>query len=259
MTDILIPLGTGSRHNNLELRFCLRSIEKHLKGIGNIYIVGEKPDFLKNIIHIPFEESSDNNQRANNIYRKILAGCDYHDYIEEKYNYSQFPTIIRDTCLSDNFLFMNDDHFLLQDYEAGEFPYYHRGAIVLNDFVSNQPQYKQYQNTIRKRFGSDYYDFDVHSPIVLNKKKFIEVFKDLQWPEYGYAIKTMYSNEMIDRTNWIMCEDLKFKERVFMKESVYRSLEGRSWWSIGDRCLLVGSKIKEVLEELYSKPSKYEL
>src|SRR6187431_2538921 len=96
LTDILIPLGKGSRHNDLELVYCLRSIEKHLKGVGNVFIVGESPERVKNCMHVSVKDSPNNWDRAKNIYRKIRRCCSLPD-------------------LSDNFLFMNDDHFLLSD------------------------------------------------------------------------------------------------------------------------------------------------
>lgn len=252
MIDILIPLGKGSRHDNLELRYCLRSIEKHLTGVEHIFIVGEKPGWTQNVIYIGCPDNPNNWERARNIYRKIMVGI---GWIDTTLGSADWSPIKR---LSDNFLFMNDDHFLLTAYTAQSFPYYHRGQIALHDFVSNQPQYHQYQNTIRHRFGSDYYDFDVHCPIVYNRKKFIEVSSELkEWPEYGYAIKTLYANDMIDTTNWVPCEDLKFSEPL-MKESIYRALEGRPWFSIGDKCLKSGA-MKEVLQELYPNKSKYEV
>ncbi|HEY5391442.1 MAG TPA: hypothetical protein VIJ57_04965 [Hanamia sp.] len=255
MTDILIPLmHQGSKHDNIELRFCLRSIEKHLKDYGNIYIIGEKPDWIKNIIHIPFEDSTDNKQRAWNIYRKILAGCKYRCEHFEQTRYLVKESIDQ---LSDNFLYVNDDHYLLTDYKAGEFPYYHRGLINLKSLENNHAQVEQSKNTY-KIFGQKFYDFDVHCPILFNKNLFEIIFNKLNNIDYGYLVKSLYMNHPIDTTYWIPCEDLKFRERIMMKESIYQALEGRDWFSIGDRALLEGSKMIEVLNELYPKKSIYE-
>jgi hypothetical protein len=79
-----------------------------------------------------------------------------------------------------------------------------------------------------------------------------------EWPEHGYEIKSTYANSIIDTTAWVPCEDLKFREPV-MKESIYKALDGRSWFSIGDRVLLERSGMKEVLQELYPNKSKYEI
>lgn len=277
MTDILIPLGTGSRHQDFELRMCLRSIEKHLTGYGNIFIVGDKPDWIQNVIHIPAKDNPNNWNRARNIYDKIMTGINYSIKIikdvdlrevsltatgfEAGYNIKEDQIIE----LSDNFLFMNDDHYLLTDYEAGEFPYYHRYEFNLPELHNggNMPQYKQTLNTFKYGFDkygfADGYDFDVHCPILFNKKIFKDVFRVLpeRWPEHGFLIKSYYANYGVDTSNWVPCEDLKFSEPL-MKESIYQALEGRNWYSVGDRVLKDGSGMKEVLLELYDKPSIYE-
>ena len=261
MTDILIPLGKGSRHQDFELRMCLRSIEKHLKGVGNIFLVGEKPDWVKNVIHIPAKDNPNNWNRARNIYDKIMLGINYIDdlkvdYFDDLKHEMQVSAI----CLSDNFLFMNDDHYLLTDYEADEFPYYHRYEFNLSELHNggNMPQYKQALNTIK--FGFDEgYDFDVHCPILFNKTFFKTIFGRMpeRWPEHGILIKSYYANHCLDADKWVPCEDLKFSQPL-MKESIYQALEGRNWFSIGDKCLKSGA-MKEVLETIYPDRSKYEL
>jgi hypothetical protein len=257
MTDILIPLGKGSRHQDFELRMCLRSIEKHLKGVGNIFLVGEKPDWIKNVIHIPARDNPNNWNRARNIYDKIMAGCSTESvwYLTEEGQ----DNIQIQHGLSDNFLFVNDDHFLLTDYEASEFPYYHRGEFNLQELHDggNMPQYKQTLNTFKYGFD-DGYDFDVHCPILFNRNFFKTAFSQLpeKWPEHGILIKSHYTNYCFDTSKWVPCEDLKFSQPL-MKESIYQALEDRSWFSIGDRCLKSGA-MKEVLQELYPNKSKYE-
>lgn len=241
MIDILLPLGGGSRHNNLELRYCLRSIEKHLSGVGNIWIIGEWPEWLQGLSYIPLKDSSNNWNRAYNIYRKIITG-------------------INDGRLSDNFLFMNDDHFLLQGYKAAEFPVYYRGLIDLIAYQLNIPQLKQYTNTINAlNLPAGVMDFDVHCPTVYNKRLFSKIFERLgsRWPEFGYCIKSFYHNHGVDVTRWQQIDDLKFREPT-MSDSIHRVLEGRPWFSVGDRCLKSGG-MKEVLQELYPTPSKYEI
>jgi len=257
-TDILIPLGQGSRHDNLELRYCLRSIEKHLIGVRNVFIVGDKPEWLRGVVYIPERDNPNNWMRAHNIYRKIMAGIKF-SFI----NLSAKPSVnkfeVFDLELSDNFLFMNDDHFLLTDYVAGEFPYYHRGAVDLQALEHHKPQQLQMANTAYMLEDNAFLDFDIHCPVVYNKRLFQNIFSRLpeKWPEYGYGIKSFYNNQGCDITNWAPCEDLKFSEPA-MKESIYRLLEGRPWFSIGDRCLKSGG-MKEVLQELYPDKSKYEL
>lgn len=231
--DILIPLGLGSCQNDLELKYCLRSVEKHLTGVGNVFIVGEKPGFLKNVCHIPCEDSHGIRQKDHNIYRKIIKGCG---------------------SVSDNFLFLNDDHFLLTGFEASKFPYLHRGPVDLDNYIGNPPQRIKMANTINHFDGSAVYDFDIHCPVVMNKVNFCALPEGV-WPEYGYGIKSLYCN--IYATDSLYSPDLKFREAL-NKEIIYKALEGRQWFSTGDDCLRSGA-MKLVLQELYPDKSKYEI
>lgn len=234
--DILIPLGFGSRWQNNELRFCLRSIEKHLKGYDKVFIIGEKPEWISHIIHIPCDDNPNGNKIAHNIFRKIIAGCN-------------------DERLSDDFIFFSDDHYLLTDFEASEFPYYHRGNIQPPQPEVNMPQHVQMWNTVDhlKRAGATYLDFNIHCPIVYNKQKFISTFSGIVWPQHGYGIKSMYCN--LNGITGSEYSDLKFSVPL-MRQSIYQALEERTFFSIGNRCLK--GEMKEILQELYPNKSKYE-
>jgi hypothetical protein len=85
--DVVYVLGTGSKWKNNELRFSLRAIEKNLTGYRDIYVIGENPGFLQNVIHIPYPDELPGNADGN-IARKVLRAC-------------------REKKLSDNFLFIN--------------------------------------------------------------------------------------------------------------------------------------------------------
>lgn len=239
LTDILIPLGKGSRQADIELKYCLRSIAKHLINVGRIVIVGERPQWLQNVVHVPCVDNTSSWRRAENIYRKVIAG-------------------LPDT--TNDFLFMNDDHYLLADYRADLFPYYHRGAIELHR-VGNEAQRRQMENTVQLYYPDIINDYDVHCPVIYNKDRFVKIFENLQWPEYGYGIKSMYcnfnANHSLQIINRILCEDLKFSQPL-MRDSIMQVLEGRSWFSIGDACLKSGGMLA-VLEELYPTPSEYEI
>lgn len=235
-TSIVIPLGTGSRWNDTELRYCLRSIEKHLTGYGDIFIIGEKPDWLRNVVHVPFADQGDKTyDKELNIYSKIMAA-------------------IADDRVTDDFLFMNDDHFLLQGYEAGKFPYYCHGW--LNDFMITS-DYKHTVTNTANLFSliPDILYFDVHAPVLYNKAIFAATFAGLDWSKwFGYCIKTVYANNVIGLTA-IEYPDLKISE-AYPASKIHKLLSGRAWFSIHDRAFNGG--VRQVLQELYPKKSKYE-
>lgn len=237
MTSIVIPLGTGSRWNNTELRYALRSVEKHLAGYGDIFIIGEKPDWLRNVVHIPCPDYGDKTyDKEHNIYRKIMAAC-------------------ADDRVTEDFLFMNDDHFLLQDYEAGNFPYYCEG------WLSEYMTVTDYKHTVRNTvnwFSTINNDgrlyFDIHCPVLYNKMPFM-LLSGLNWEKaFGYCIKTVYCNTL-PHLKAIEQPDLKINE-VHTADRIHRMIAGRPWFSIGDRAREGG--LLRVLNDLYPHKSKYE-
>lgn len=178
--SIIIPLasnGFGSRYGNVELKYCLRSIEKHLSGYGEIFLIGHKPNWVKNVQHIPATDEDRTWWKEWNIYRKILLACE-------------------DPRVSEDFLFMNDDHFLLKDFVAGEFPYYWDGG--LDDQTKREDQYgATVRNThdLLKSLGIESPKHcDVHTPCLYNKDKFKALSKFNWSVKHGYCIKTLYLN-----------------------------------------------------------------
>jgi hypothetical protein len=221
-TSIVIPLGTGSRNNDLELRYALRSIEKYMTGYGDVFIVGDHPDWLRNVIHIPSHDYGDKTyHKERNIYTKIMAA-------------------IADYRVTEDFLFMNDDHFLLQDYEAGKFPYYCHGW--LSEFMT-VTDYKCTVANMLQLFTDPVPYFDVHCPILYNKYHFKVAMSQLDWSKpFGYCIKTVYCNAVIGLTAQGY-PDLKINEAYPAQK-------------IRDKAFNGG--IKAVLQELYPRKSKYE-
>ena len=156
-----------------------------------------------------------------------------------------------DERVSNNFLFMNDDHFLLQDYEAVQFPFYYDGT--LNTFLTVTDYKHTVKNTLDYFNGASVGNFDVHSPIVYHKEYFPWLSKADWSIKWGYCIKSMYCDK-----NGIIGDrypDLKINE-AYSSEKIRELITGRGWFSIGDRAREGG--LLKVLQELYPKKSIYE-
>lgn len=198
--DVCYLLGNGSTWFNLEIKYSIRSLLKHGANIDNIYIIGEKPDFLKyndGIYHIPFEELS---HAQSNMWNKTLALC-------------------RDERISDEFLWMNDDHFFLTDFDCNEYPYYHMGQIRQKKYLESEngnPYFKIVHRSVTtyEKNSLPGLHFDVHTPMIINKNKFIDVyefFKDYIEPIRGIILKSSYCNYYGIEGEEI--DDLKIKAR----------------------------------------------
>lgn len=234
MIDVMIPLGKGSTWQNSELRYCLRAIEKHLKGYRDIYIVGEKPSWLQNVVHIPAKDEDLLKSKAKNIYNKINL------YINR-------------TETTEDFIFFNDDHFLLADVEATNFPYHHKGYLADGKQSSKYQLYKDNTKRELESRGLRTLNFDTHSPIVYNKAKFQELAAyDFSKP-FCYIIKSLYCNHHGIEGDYYT--DLKIDARL-TKQQIEESIKGRLYFSIGEYGVTQG--LYDVMELLYQKKSKYE-
>jgi hypothetical protein len=244
MIDIVIPLRNDSTWNNNEIRYCLRSVEKHLTGIRDVYIIGHKPKFLQNVVHIPMGDSKP--YVPLNIRWKLLTACAQHS-------------------VSENFLFMNDDHYIMESYKQTVF--YHCGLIEEILDTSTNSVYKQIARNTIIRLGSNHYNYDIHTPIIFNKQVFLQAMWQWDWdgqkdewnPEWGgYLIKSVYANLLMKKFpmfHFQYAEDGKIRgpishaelERIFRECPVVSS---------GD-IITVG--LRSMLEEMFPEKSKYEI
>lgn len=179
--DLVYVLGTGSCWKDNELRFSLRSVEKNLRNYRRIYIIGHKPEFIKNVIHIPCDDIFKPTVNPDgNIIHKVLRACQVRG-------------------LSNNFLFMNDDYLILKPVDATQIPAYHKGNM--NTFSQKYFENGFWRTRLHKTFkilqkkNLSTWHYDGHIPIIINKKKFPEIMSMFDYEKnYGYCMKSLYAN-----------------------------------------------------------------
>ena len=238
MIDIVIPYKHSYWHPDMELKYCLRAIEKHLIGYRDIYIVGKCPDWIQNVIHIPMHDTS---YSSTNIHNKIMRAIEIGS-------------------LSDEFLFMNDDHFLLDRLDVGarDVHYWHHQKLSdLLQVVTNEPYKRQIWNTIDllTTKQKSIKNYDIHMPVVYNKYHYKRIMKDVDWSiEQGYCIKSLYCNEM---AFWGTKHEDPLLNRHKSKEEIDAWIDKQDiCFSIDDIALT--NDLKNKFEELYPNKSKYE-
>lgn len=101
--DIVYVLGKGSLVDNEEIKYSLRSLERHMEDMGNVYIIGEKVGFLKGVNFIDCADVEDESWK--NVHKKILLACNTEE-------------------ISSDFLLMNDDFFAFDSFKGAELPFY---------------------------------------------------------------------------------------------------------------------------------------
>ena len=160
--DLLYPIGTGSKWKNHELLFSLRSVEKNLKGVGRVFVVGEKPEFLSSkAMHIPCSDlDSPQVNPTLNVIIKIQAAIE--------------------AGISENFLLMNDDFIILKAIHCQSMPLLHKG------FFSDYPYTYWNAGNYRQRMRATYElllkevdepkNFGVHVPFEINVTEFEKMY-----------------------------------------------------------------------------------
>lgn len=168
--DLVYTLGKGSKWDDNEIRYSLRSVEANLPH-RNIVIVGDMPDFLQNVVHVPAKDPT--SYKSYNTLHKMKIAC-------------------RSGKISNDFILMNDDFFVMKPAES--IPYYHKG--YLQDTVKNfeYPGSKYYFTLKRTAdlLGKGR-DFELHCPFIFNKKKFLKLFEEFDLSE-GYVYRSVYAD-----------------------------------------------------------------
>lgn len=179
--DLLIPLGSGSQFKDMELRYCLRSLERHASGVRRVVIVGQKPRWLSNAAtHVPapqFQAPKD----ARIALKVVFA--------------------FENGGLGDEVLFANDDYVFLKNFDARTVPDYQGGQ--LSNWIPKEGGLTRYQHTVKEtevalklaKLPTFYYD--IHVPIRYRKDRFLAL---KPWWEMsrknarGFVVKSVYAN-----------------------------------------------------------------
>lgn len=219
--DILYYIGSGSHHQNRELLYSLRALEKHCKDIDNVWIVGNKPHFLNGNVKYLWVE--DGGIWWQNAYNKTMAAID--------------------AGISEDFLLMNDDFYMLKDFEAAKYPYYHRGEI--QDVAENKYQ-KVIVNTKRilQNLNRPCKHYGVHCPMRINAIKYKQLSEFYASVDNPVSARCLYGN--------LFCKGRKVSD---CKSSVIRSSITGCWSS---RDWITGDVFAE-LERLFPEKSKWEI
>lgn len=146
----LYPLGWGSRWDNNELRYSLRSLEKNCK-VDGVTIVGNCPRWLKNVQHVPFNPVD--GSKINREYTALLGALPY---------------------VPNEFIFMNDDFYVMEKMD--EIRLYHQGTLrqmikwaQMDNPLSDDLYTVARQSTLDtlQEFCREPMDYDVHTPMPL--------------------------------------------------------------------------------------------
>lgn len=231
--DIVIPLGTGSKWQDNEIRYALRSIEKYLRSYGNIFIIGRERKWLKDVLFIEAQENYTEKQLS--IFNKLLKAA-------------------KDERVSETFCYWHDDHCLLRELEVREIKNWCSGTLDRLMVVTKGSYQRTVINSNRylKQKGYGNRHFDIHVPMLMEKEK-VRLLEGEDWKR-EHIIKSLYGNKFGLAGEEM--RDLKFN-KAFPRDEIMKAIDGRLFFSYGERgCKMA---MKGVLQELYPEKSKFEI
>jgi hypothetical protein len=230
-----------SSNEDLELRYSLRSVDQYVPH-RNVIIVGDRPDFLNNVIHIDFPDGFANvhGGKYKNVLRKIKAACE-------------------DDRVSDQFVLMNDDFFFLKDTDTIK-PATNGTLADLIEYYDGNTR-NQYLNALKRtqRYLRDAgidnpLNYAVHYPIVFDKEKCLEMIENIDWLERPMSWRTLYGN--LFEIGSTPTEDPKVHSPATLKEWL-NSGHAAEFLSISDSVAL-DPTFRNWIEKRFTKKSKYE-
>lgn len=238
MIDLVYLYSAGSDTN--EIRYSLRSFQKHISGLGKVFIVGDDPGIFKDVTIIPRGNIHGVNL-ARNIYEKILAACRHPE-------------------VSNPFICASDDYILLHDFEAETLPYYYYGDFKQSlSILQDSNWYKRYvistyEALAERNLPTKF--FNVHFPILYDKEKYIEVMGSFDWERpKSFISKSLYANAL-----GIEGEPTEKEKKFFhpkTKTAIIRQLGNLKYFSTGEG--VMNEPMIEFLEERFPVKNRIEL
>ena len=178
MVDIIIPLGTGSKNNNDELRLFLRSIEKNGIGYRKIIVVAsEIPNWLQNVTTLQMADTLKHNKDGN-IIRKVLFAL----------------TAVPD--ITPEFVWSSDDCVLLQEFDFSTVPPIYNARNKERFPVDGSIWQRRIRRTFEffeKRNLHLKHNFESHVPQRFPGRKLLRAMRNTDYQsDIGYGINTLF-------------------------------------------------------------------
>lgn len=208
---------------NEELRYSIRSIIKYCN-VTNVWVVGNKPDwYIGNFISV--KDIGNKFQNINNCYKEI----------------------INNKNISENFILMNDDFFILSkntnswNYYSGKLKDKITNHISISGNSSYARALKGALKELKKRGIEEPINYDIHTPMAFTRANLAQVI------DLSLAPRSMYGNIFVKDS--INIEDVKiYKNSIDLFYNDFISTEDNSF-----------KIIEKQLQTLFPNATKYEI
>ena len=235
----IVYINKFTEDDNIELRYSLRSI-KNIKDFSwKVYIIWDKPSWCDNVIHIQTEYQW--NRELDVLYKQQI--------------------IVYNTDISDDFIFMNDDFFVLKPtrlkyYKTWTHEEYLKEKI--NDILYESDYYNNIKYVYKIFWNID--NFETHTPIIYNKEK-LRLLINKYFDYKSTILRSLYCNEY--NITWYKLRNTynywDYKNIVdckCYKENKLKVLPKQEFLSTDNNCITFNTY--KYLDNIFKDISKYE-
>lgn len=203
MISVMIPLGSGSKWNDNELRYTLRSIDTNFDFEYDVTIYSDhKIDWIQNatVTQVP--------RYYPDYAKKYFSGVLHYENYYDTLNKLKTASLSED--LSEEVLYVYDDILCLKKQNIDEIRKVYAGGMYKdNPNYWMNPKRNKWRNTIaqaieRARGFGEVYLYETHLPRLYHKSKLKEMFKlfPLENMEIPYAPATLYFNMFYNKPDY---------------------------------------------------------
>lgn len=240
---ILYIIGEGSKNDNIELRYSLRSIS-YCRGVDKVGIVGFKPDFVSDEVEFyPCDDPY--NRKHKNMMRKVLGFAE-----------SEFAP--------DHFLMSSDDHIYIRPCDFDNYPVYYQREELYKEVPLGKGKNGYYKSLVETRgllekYNLPIYMCNIHANTHFDTELYKHnrlIFAEAMELEHGGEVSAIMGNLMIaNGATQTFFPDKKIKEFANSKELSEQIYEAECI-SLSDKSIECG--ILPYIDKLFPNKCRYE-
>lgn len=228
--DLLYILGSGTCDNYNEIRYSLRSVERYVKNVDRVIVIGEDAGFFSDEVEFcPVKEVHGN--KGFRISQKIMYA-------------------VKNEIVWDRFMYLSDDYFFTREIDAENYPYYHRRDLMNRGTTSAYGKILRSTAEYLQSIDKPTLNYELHVPIIYDAKKFRSLqkhFKKGKADRHGFTVRSLYGNIFyVDNVFRLDSKMNKFDENLLKVDCF--SCSDVSW----------RTGVKEYLQKEFPNKSKYE-
>jgi len=234
MKDLVLFLGSGSKSDDWEAKYCIRSAAENFSDLNDVWVIGDRPSWASmHLTFVPFPEEPSIN-KDHNIINKLAYVSTIHQ-------------------LTESFVATCDDHFFMKPTTAKEI--LPLATHSLEEKIDRRSAWQRRMSTTKMnlgRLGCLDYNYDIHAPQLLTKAHCIELLKyNFYGP--GACIFTLYFNTLFKGRK------PEYVTKEYLNDSRYGFVNHDSRFLCINDDTMKSNEFKQYMEAKFPNKSKYEL